>query len=260
VLGAATANRTPFALGHPAVQRNRTHSPIVREDHGSESTDDNSKKPSHTGHGRLSRTDVISWLNIWDRRLHAYLGDLRILEALTREATVICDTDRRRAPAVVRDCCTAERIFRLRIRFETVVCMRWEIAMTANPWMFGLEAVQLGWQAQIGLALKIMRSFPGGVPDQVKESSISPSIVADDTTAEARIAALPKVPAVVIDMQESPAAIAAARRRKTSKVVRAAKTTSKKTSLVKAQSVSKRTAASQNSGKKAVRRSARKHR
>jgi hypothetical protein len=98
--------------------------------------------------------------------------------------------------------------------------MSWEIAMIANPWMFGLEAVQLGWQAQIGLALKLMRSFAGGVPDQVKDAPISSSIVADDTTAEGRIAALPKVPAAVIDMQEAPAAIADVRRRITSKVVR----------------------------------------
>jgi hypothetical protein len=105
--------------------------------------------------------------------------------------------------------------------------------MTANPWMFGLEAVQLGWQAQVGLALKLMRSFAGGVPDQVKESPISPSIVADDTTPEGRTAAPPKLPAAVIDMQESPAAIAAVRRRKTSKVLRASKTNSEKASRVK---------------------------
>ena len=135
-----------------------------------------------------------------------------------------------------------------------------EIVMTANPWMFGLEAVQLGWQAQIGLALKLMRSFAGGVTDQGKEGPITSSIFADDSTAQGRIAALPKVPAAVIDMQESPAAIAAVRRRKTSKVLRASKTTSKKTSRVKTPSVSKRTAAAQNSTRKLVRRSARKRR
>jgi hypothetical protein len=32
---------------------------------------------------------------------------------------------RRRGPPVVHECCTAERIFRLRIRFETAACMRW---------------------------------------------------------------------------------------------------------------------------------------
>jgi hypothetical protein len=36
------------------VQRNRVRSPIVRGDHGSESIDDNFKKPSQTGHGRSS--------------------------------------------------------------------------------------------------------------------------------------------------------------------------------------------------------------
>ncbi len=132
--------------------------------------------------------------------------------------------------------------------------------MTANPWMFGLEAVQLGWQAQIGLALKLMRSFAGSIPDQVKEGPRSSSIIADDSTDEGRVATSSKVPPAVIDMQESPAAIAAVRRRKTSKVLRASKPTSKKTSRVKAPSVSKRTAATQNSTRKAVRRSARKPR
>jgi hypothetical protein len=129
--------------------------------------------------------------------------------------------------------------------------------MTANPWMFGLEAVQLAWQAQIGLALNLMRSFAGSVPDQVKEEGpINSIVVADDTKAEGRIATLPKVPAAVIDMQESPAV--AVRRRKTSKIVRGSKTTSKKIARVKTPSAPKRAAATQNSTRKVVRRSARK--
>jgi hypothetical protein len=49
------------------AQQNRTRSPIVRSDQGSESIDDSSIKPSHTGHGRLKSTVVISWSNIWHR-------------------------------------------------------------------------------------------------------------------------------------------------------------------------------------------------
>jgi hypothetical protein len=55
VLGAATAIALHSLWVIPQlVQRNRKHSPIVREDHGSEFMDNSSKKPSHTGHGRLS--------------------------------------------------------------------------------------------------------------------------------------------------------------------------------------------------------------
>jgi hypothetical protein len=118
----------------------------------------------------------------------------------------------------------------------------------ASPWMFGLEAVQLGWHAQIALALKLMQSFAGGVPDQVR---VSPGIVADDTNAQEKIAPVPEV-----HKQESPSAIAAAQHRKAPKVLRA----SKRTSRVKAPRVSKRKAATQNSARKAIRRSARKPR
>jgi hypothetical protein len=131
--------------------------------------------------------------------------------------------------------------------------------MIWNPWMFGLEAVQQGWQAQSALAFRLMRSFAGGVPDQTTSSPLSPHTAADDIKAQEEIAAIAHVreaPAAIIDGQEAPAAIADARRRKAPKVLPA----SKKTSRVKARSVSKRAAASQNSGRKAVRRSARKPR
>jgi hypothetical protein len=115
--------------------------------------------------------------------------------------------------------------------------------------MFGLEAVQQGWQAQSALAFRLMRSFAGGVPDQTTSSPLSPHTAADDIKAQEEIAAIAHV-------REAPAAIADARRRKAPKVLPA----SKKISRVKARSVSKRAAASQNSGRKAVRRSARKPR
>ena len=36
-----------------------------------------------------------------------------------------------------------------------------------NPWMFGLEVVQQGWQAQSALAFRLMLSFAEGVADQI---------------------------------------------------------------------------------------------
>jgi hypothetical protein len=134
-----------------------------------------------------------------------------------------------------------------------------EREMIWNPWMFGLEAVQQGWQAQSALAFRLMRSFAGGVPDQTTSSPLSPHTAADDIKAQEEIAAIAhvrKAPAAIIDGREAPAAVADARRRKAPKVLPA----SKKISRVKARSVSKRAAASQNSGRKAVRRSARKPR
>ena len=129
-----------------------------------------------------------------------------------------------------------------------------EMEMILNPWMFGLEAVQQGWQTQIALAFRLMQSlFP-------IKSPLSPDAVADDIKAPEAIAAIAHVreaPAPIIDRQGAPAAIADVRHRKAPKVLRA----SKKTSRVKAKSVSKRAAAaSQNSATKAVRRSPRKPR
>jgi hypothetical protein len=127
-----------------------------------------------------------------------------------------------------------------------------------NPWMFGLEAVQQGWQAQIALVFGLMRSFAGGVPDQSTSNPLSPDAVADDITAQEEVAPISHVreaPAPIIEGQEAPAANADVRRRKAPKVLRA----SKKTSRVKAHSVPKRAAAtSQNFARKAVRRSLRK--
>ena len=128
-----------------------------------------------------------------------------------------------------------------------------------NPWRFGLEAVQQGWQAQSALAFRLMRSFAGGVPDQTPSSPLSPHAIADNikTQEEAATAPVREAPAAIIEGQEAPAAIADVRRRKPPKVLRA----SKKTSRVKARGVSKQAAeASQNSARKAVRRSGRKPR
>jgi hypothetical protein len=124
--------------------------------------------------------------------------------------------------------------------------------MILNPWIFGLEAVQQGWQAQSALALRLMRSFAVGVPDQTTSSALIKTQEKVAATAPVR-----EAPAAIIEGQEAPTAIADGRRRKALKVLR----TSKKTSRVKTQGVSKRAAAaSQNSARKTVRRSARKPR
>jgi hypothetical protein len=55
VLGAATAIALHSLWVIPQlVQQNRTRSPIVRRDQGSESIDDSSITPSQTEHGRLN--------------------------------------------------------------------------------------------------------------------------------------------------------------------------------------------------------------
>jgi hypothetical protein len=132
--------------------------------------------------------------------------------------------------------------------------------MMLNPWMFGLEALQQGWQAQSALALRLMRSFAVGVPDQTTSSNLIPDTVADDIKTQEEVAATAPVreaPPAIIKGQEAPAAIADVRRRKALKVLR----TSKKTSRAKTKSVSKRAAAaSQNSARKVVVRSPRKPR
>jgi hypothetical protein len=151
--------------------------------------------------------------------------------------------------------------------------------MMLNPWFFGLETVQQGWQAQSAMAFSLMRSFAGGVPDRTTSSPMipdtvavdikaqeeafaatadvreAPAAIADEQEAPVAIADVREAPAAITDEQEAPVAIADVRRRKALKVLRV----SKGTSRVKARSVSKRAAAaSQNS--KAVRRSARKPR
>jgi hypothetical protein len=69
MLGASTAIALHSLCVIPQlVQQNRTHSPMVRNDQGSESIDDSSITPSQTGHGRLKSTVVISWSDIWHRR------------------------------------------------------------------------------------------------------------------------------------------------------------------------------------------------
>jgi hypothetical protein len=142
--------------------------------------------------------------------------------------------------------------------------------MILNPWIFGLEAVQQGWQAQSMLAFRLMRSFAGGAPDQTTPSPLIPDTAAFDIKAQEEVAAiddLQEAPATFTDGQEAPAAIADVRRRKAPKDLRFSKApkalrVSKRTSRVKgAQSVPKRaTAARQNSELKTVRRSARKPR
>jgi hypothetical protein len=132
--------------------------------------------------------------------------------------------------------------------------------MILNPWIFGLEAVQQGWQAQSALALRLMRSFAGGAADKATSSPSIPDTVAVDINAQEEVAAIADVgeaPAAITHGQELPVAIADVRRRKAPKVLRV----SKGASRVKARSVSKRAAAaSHNSASKAVRRSARKPR
>jgi hypothetical protein len=120
-----------------------------------------------------------------------------------------------------------------------------------NPWIFGLEAMQQGWQAQSALAFRLMRSFAGGAPDQTKSSPLIPDTAAVDIKAQEEAFA------AIADVREAPVAISGVRRRKAPMVLRV----SKGTSDVKARSLSKRAAAaSQNSALKAVRRSARKPR
>jgi hypothetical protein len=122
--------------------------------------------------------------------------------------------------------------------------------MMLNPWIFTLEAVQQGWQAQSALAFRLMRSFARGVPEQTTSSPLIPDTVPVDIKAQEEVA-----PITV--GQKAPAAIAVVRSRKAPKVSRV----SKQTSRVKARSVSKRAAAaSKNSARKAVRWSARKPR
>ena len=120
--------------------------------------------------------------------------------------------------------------------------------MTSNPWMFGLEAVQQGWQAQLALTLKLMRSFAGGAPDQI--SSSKSSGIVDDAKAQEKVVAFRPAPAT-IEGPETPTAIADARRRKAVKTLLASKKTSKKTSRMKAV---------KNSARKSVRRSTRRPR
>ena len=68
MLGASTAIALHSLCVIPQlVQQNRTHSPRVRGDQGSESIDDSSITPSQTGHGLLKSTVVISSLGIWHR-------------------------------------------------------------------------------------------------------------------------------------------------------------------------------------------------
>jgi hypothetical protein len=132
--------------------------------------------------------------------------------------------------------------------------------MMLNPWIFALEAVQQGWQAQSALAFRLMRSFTRDAPDQAPPSPLIPPTFAVDIKGREEAAAIADVreaAAAITDGQEVPTAIADVRRRKAPKVLRV----SKETSRVKARSVSKRAAAaSQNSALKAVRRSARKPR
>jgi hypothetical protein len=146
------------------------------------------------------------------------------------------------------DCCTAEQISPQRITLKRCVHAL-EIAMTLNPWMFGLEAVQQGWQAQIALTLKLMRSFAGGTRNEISSSSKSSGVV-DDANAQKNVVAFTPAPAN-IERPEAPTAIDDARRRKAIKTLPASKKTHKKASRMKAV---------KNSARKSARRSTRRPR
>jgi hypothetical protein len=72
--------------------------------------------------------------------------------------------------------------------------------MMLNPWIFGLEAMQRGWQAQSALAFRLMRSLAGGTPDQTRFSPSIPGSVDVDIKAQEEVAANP-------DARKTPAAI-----------------------------------------------------
>ncbi len=126
--------------------------------------------------------------------------------------------------------------------------------MTANPWMFGLETVQQGWQAQIALTLKLMRSFAGSVPDQISLSPTRSDIV-DTAEGQENVVAFAPASGATIDEPKGSAANADTRRRTATKVLPA----SKKTSM-KASKKPSRPKAAKNSARKAFRRSTRKPR
>jgi hypothetical protein len=114
--------------------------------------------------------------------------------------------------------------------------------MMLNPWIFGLEAMQRGWQAQSALAFRLMRSLAGGAPDQTRFSPSIPGSVDVDIKAQEEVAANPdarKTPAAITGGQEAPAAIVDVRPRKAPKALRVAK----KKSCVKARTVSNGAAA-----------------
>jgi hypothetical protein len=69
--------------------------------------------------------------------------------------------------------------------------------MMLNPWIFGLEAVQQGWQAQNAMAFRLMRSFGGVFPDQTRSSPLIQDIVAVDIRAQE------KAPAAIADERAS---------------------------------------------------------
>jgi hypothetical protein len=120
--------------------------------------------------------------------------------------------------------------------------------------MLGFEAVQQGWQAQIALTLKLMRSFAGAVPDQIS-SSPTPSGFVDDVKGQENVVAFAPASAATNDEPKAPAANADTRRRKATKVLPAFKKSSMKTSKK-----TSRPKAVKNSARKALRRSTRKTR
>jgi hypothetical protein len=109
--------------------------------------------------------------------------------------------------------------------------------MMLNPWIFGIESVQRGWQEQF----RLMRLFAGCVPDQTTSSPLIQDTLAVDIKAQEAVA---------------PGAIADRRRRKAPNVLRV----SDKASRVNPGAYPKRAAASQNRALKTVRRSGRKPR
>jgi hypothetical protein len=115
--------------------------------------------------------------------------------------------------------------------------------MMLNPWIFGLEAAQQGWQAQSAMAIRLMRLFGGGVPDQTAASSVIEAVAVDTRMQEEAPAKI--APAKIADERQQ---------RKAPKVSKV----SNKASRVRPRGVAKRAAAaSQKRPSKAVRRSAR---
>jgi hypothetical protein len=110
-----------------------------------------------------------------------------------------------------------------------------------NPWILGLEAAQQRWQAQSAMAIRLMRLFGGGVPDQTAASSVIEAVAVDTRMQE-------EAPAKIADERQQ---------RKAPKVPKVPN----KASRGRPRGVAKRAvAASQKRPSKTVRRSARKPR
>jgi hypothetical protein len=116
-----------------------------------------------------------------------------------------------------------------------------------NPWIFGLESVHQAWQVQSAMAVRLVRLFGGGVPDETTSNPLIPVAVDIKTQEDG--------PATAANVQKAPAAIAEPSKAPKSSPV------SKSASRVKPRIMSKRAAAaSQNRASKVIPRSRRKPR